>query len=181
MMLPPITLRLVTGRALLPLGVLLMLGWAAGPVAAHDATGGADTVTNVRVTRTTFRTVLAVPMDFSLEEPYDGAHSHHCVATASAQVVNPGDNTVDNKYIFVLALDDTTPVANHPSARTIEFNDNAIVQDALYQEVSSTFFFADIPPGPHVIRWMARKVGLDDAPLTVDDASLALICTRKRL
>ena len=180
-MLTLITLRLVAGRTLLTLGVLLMLGRAPSPVAAHDATGGASTVLNVRITSTTFRTVLAVPMDFSPEGSYDGAHPHHCVATASAQVVNPGDNTVDNKYIFVLALDDATPAANHASARTIEFNDNAVVQDALYQEVSSTFFFADIPPGQHVIRWMARKVGLDDEPLTVDDASLALICTQKRL
>lgn len=180
-MLPPISLRFVTGRALLPLGVLLMLGWTSGLVAAHDATGGAATVADVRVTRTTFQTVLAVLMDFSPEGSYDGAHPHHCVATASAQAVNPGDDTVDNKYIFVLALDDTTPAANHPSARTIEFNDNAVVQDALYQEVSSPFFFADIPPGRHLIRWMARKVGPDDEPLTVDDASLSIICTRMRL
>jgi hypothetical protein len=169
--------RLLSSSLLVTLGVLLGLGLAPRHLGAHDATGGAANTANVLIeSSTTFQALVEVGFDFSAFP-----HPHHCGVMASAQAQNPGDATVRNRYIFVLSLDDPTPAPNHGSTRTIDFNDNAVVADTDLREVSSTFFFAEVPPGEHTIRWMAKKVGADDAPMTVQDSSLLIICTRSQL
>jgi hypothetical protein len=172
------TIRRTLGQGLVTLGVLMgLLGLAPHRAAPHDAAGGTATRENTLIdSATTFTTVLEVPFDLSAF-----AHAHHCVATASAQAVNPGGSSTENRYIFVLTLDNTSPSPNHPSARTIEFNDTPVLDDLTLLEVSSTFFFAAVPPGRHTIRWMARQASRDDENLTVDDASLSIICTQRRL
>jgi hypothetical protein len=100
----------------------------------------------------------------------------HCVATGSADAVNPGSG-VDNQYRFVLSLDSTSIAVGSACERTIDFNQNAGVNDPNRLEVSSTCTFKSISAGNHSIRWMARKVAASDADLTVDDSSLSVVCS----
>jgi hypothetical protein len=165
-----------TKHRCLVLLLTVLLGLVPHQGSAHDATGGASTVVDDVITTTRYNTLLAVTFDFSAFP-----HHHHCVATASAEAVNPAGTTLDNKYIFVLSLDSTTPITNHPSARTIDFDDNPVLDEPNFLEVSSTFFFGNIAPGQHTIRWMARKVGTDDENLTVEDSSLTIVCTQRLL
>jgi hypothetical protein len=173
------TVRRVTWRALVMIGILLVLGLAPRQGGAHDASGGISTTVDDTVDGffSFFHTLLAVTFDFS-----SYTHNHHCVATASADVANPMGFTVDNKFVFALSLDNSQPLNNHGSERTIDFDDNDTIDDTGRLEVSSTFFFANITPGIHTIRWLAKADFFDgDEDLTVEDSSLTIVCTQQQL
>jgi hypothetical protein len=168
------------GKTLVLMGLLLVCGLRPDLGQAHDATGGTATMSNNVVTSgVDFVTLLEVEFDFS---NFD--HDHHCVATASADLVRPGNDEAEDeendRYVFILTLDDDNPSARRSSARTIAFDDDD-EDDRNLQVVSNTFFFDSIRPDRHTIRWMARKATTEEANLIVDDASLTIVCTRRQL
>ncbi len=103
----------------------------------------------------------------------------HCVATASAEALNPGG--LDNRYRFTLTRNDTSPVVGAGCERTIDVDDNAGVDDATNYVVGTTCPFLNVFAGTHTIRLLATKVTAGDANMIVDDSSLTVVCTNNQL
>jgi hypothetical protein len=103
----------------------------------------------------------------------------HCVATASADALNPGG--LDNRYRFTLTRNDTSPVVGAGCERTIDIDDNAGVNDATNHVVATTCPFLNVNAGTHTIRFLATKVTSGDSNMIIDDSSLTVVCTKKQL
>ncbi|MQA28966.1 MAG: hypothetical protein GEU82_03875 [Luteitalea sp.] len=73
----------------------------------------------------------------------DGA-AHGCVATASADMAHAGAEGLVSQYRFVLARNDANPVTNGGSERILELVNNAGVNDANSEPVSTTLRFTNI-------------------------------------
>jgi hypothetical protein len=161
--------------AALPIGLIL----APQVVFAHDdVAGGASRVSSITINDAlNFQNIVS--RGFNLP-----TGTHQCVATGSAEANNPNDGKVDHRYIFGLALDQAVGQAPNPeggSERTIEFDDTNAADDVEKVEVSSTFTFTNVPAGQHTIFWMAKKGNNQDANMTVQDASLSIICVEGSL
>jgi hypothetical protein len=133
---------------------------------------GAQTTTDDPIqTDAAWDTLLAVTVTI----PNTGS-PWHCVATGSADALNPSGDTTQNLYRFTLSNDDINPPIDSACERTLEMNDNPGVNDSDVTEVSSTCKFINVDAGNHTIRWTARKVAADDADMTVRDSSLSVVC-----
>lgn len=139
--------------------------------AADFAVGGDETNVDRIVPNDNAWTILVA-------EPFmTNANITHCIATGSADALNP--NMVGNfRYRFVLSIDNVMPPIDTPCERTVAF-DNAAVQSV--EEVSSTCTFRNLPAGGHVIRWLARKVTAAAPPLAVVDNSMTFVCQNNLL
>jgi hypothetical protein len=139
---------------------------------ADFAVGGDETNVNRVVPFNNAWTVL-------VEEPFQTVSDiTHCVATGSADALNPNmAGVIGGSYRFVLSIDNANPPVNGPCERTVAF-DNGAVQGV--EEVSSTCTFRDLPAGGHRILWLARRVAA--APiLTVSDNSMTFVCQNNLL
>jgi hypothetical protein len=110
-----------------------------------------------------------------------------CVASGSADVVNPGNCDPDPQvpvpllYLFTLTRDALNPQLDGGAERTVEFSnmDCPFGADVRAKALSTTRFLM-VPPGSHKIHFLGRP---QPGSLTaaVDDASLTVVCTDRRL
>lgn len=147
------------------------LGSASMQAAADNFVGGDETILNDLVPAAGVWTVLvAEPMTLA------GVNTH-CVATGSADALNPNAG-VDNQYRFVLSIDNANPpitATGLACERTVEFDTHGVFSQNM-EEVSSTCTFRDLGQGFHTLYWLARK-GTGAAPnLIVDDSSMSFVC-----
>lgn len=159
----PVTSSIITLAALL----------AIVPVSASAefAVGGDETNVNRIVPNDNAWTTLVA-------EPFQtAANTTHCVATGSADALNP-TMAGNNVYQFVLSIDNAMPPFGTACERTVAF-DNGAVQGA--EEVSSTCTFRNLAAGNHVIRWQAKKMTAAAANLTVADNSMTFVCQNNLL
>jgi len=108
---------------------------------------------------------------------------HGCVATASADVSNPGPAGTENQYRFTITRNDTNPVTNGSAERILEMVDNSGVDDPDSKPVSTVQHFTGLTntnglngTGSHTFRFLGRKVEAGDTNTTVLDASFSIIC-----
>lgn len=147
------------------------LGVASMQAAADNFVGGDETIVNDLVPAAGVWTVLVA-------EPMTLADVNtHCVATGSADALNPNAGS-DNQYRFILSIDNANPpitTAGGACERTVEFDAHGAFSQNM-EEVSSTCTFRDLGQGFHTIYWLARK-NVGGAPnLIVDDSSLSFAC-----
>lgn len=153
--------------------VVLTIGSA--QVMAASGVGGDETNVDAVVMSSGNWTVL-------LSEQFSNAAPNtHCVATGSADAMNPvaGD---DNRYRFVLSINDPNPPIDGPCERSVEFDENGT--DAQHvEEVSSTCTFRHVEVGSPTIFWLARKVPKAGGTpnLTVSDSSMSFVCLNNLL
>lgn len=137
---------------------------------ADLAVGGDETNVNRVVPGAAIWTILTA-------EPFQTVgNDTHCVATGSADALNPnmGNN---HQYRFVVSIDNLNPAVNGACERTVEFD--AFAQHI--EEVSSTCTFRHLAAGNHRIFWLARKVVAGAPALTVDDNSMTFVCQNNLL
>ncbi len=149
------------------------LAAASMQASADFAVGGDETNVDRNVPFANAWTIL-------VSEPFVTATGSHCIATGSADALNPlmGD---DNLYRFVLTIDNVNPnVVNSACERSVEFDVNGADTQRI-EEVSSTCTFRNIPPGFHRISWLARKGAAAAPNLTVDDNSMTFVCQNNLL
>lgn len=142
------------------------------PQAAADfAVGGDETNVNRFVPFDNAWTVLVA-------EPFvTTSNITHCIATGSADAQNP-NMAGNNRYRFVLTIDNAAPPIDSACERTVAF-DNGAIQSM--EEVSSTCTFRNLPAGGHTIRWLARKVVGTVPALIVTDNSMTFVCQDRLL
>lgn len=147
------------------------LGAASMQAAADNFVGGDETTVNELVPAAGAWTVLvAEPMTLA------GVNTH-CVATGSADALNPNSG-VDNQYRFVLSIDNANPpitATGLACERTVEFDQQGVFSQNT-EEVSSTCTFRDLDQGFHTIYWLARKGVGGATNLTVNDSSMSFVC-----
>jgi hypothetical protein len=142
---------------------LALASLAAASASADNGIGGDETINDRMVNSNAVWTVLVA-------EPVNFAAPTSCVATGSADVVNP-NNGANRQYIFTLSVDNANPAVNGPFERTVEFDANMVGKE----EVSSTATFRQLAPGNHTIRWLARKVAGAPNTLVIDN-SMTFVC-----
>lgn len=148
-----------------------MLAGVSPQAAADFAVGGDETNVNRIVPFDNVWTTLVA-------EPFvTNANITHCVATGSADALNP-NMAGNNRYRFVLTIDNAMPPVDTACERTVAF-DNGAIQSM--EEVSSTCTFRNLTAGGHTIRWLARKMVAAAAPLTVTDNSMTFVCQDRLL
>ena len=104
----------------------------------------------------------------------DGSHS--CVATASAEVVNPGGGHVNNFYLFTIDTD-SNPLTNSYYERTVNLDDNlGGIYDPNTAVVSTVRYF-NLGAGTYTFYWLARPLDEHSADTTVEDYSMGIVCT----
>ncbi len=132
---------------------------------------------------------------FIIIEHGSDPREYGCVATASADVKNPGPVFRENQYRFVLARDGYFPTVDSSDERTLELVDNAMVgtsgsqqqfidvDDPDSESVMVTSFFTGVdatngtgPPTKHYFHFLGRKVQQGDTNASVLDSSLSVIC-----
>lgn len=161
-----------SGKRAATIAGLLFTTLAAIPTthAAPFATGTSTTtnfIINSSVNWQTIRSIF-VPSSTTIRR---------CQAVASLDAINPGGTQSDQQYIFTLSLDNSNPFVNANGAeRTIEVRDNGGTDDPNFWPVSTNQFFSLPANATHTIRLLGRKVLSSNLNLTVDDASLSIIC-----
>lgn len=113
--------------------------------------------------------------------------SHACVATASADMQGPRDDSPkENQYRFVLSMDTTNPADNGGSERMVETNQNEGVNDPDSIAVLTTHRFVGATGtngpsgnGSHTIYFLGKKVLEEHVSRSVLDATLAVICVHQ--
>ena len=142
---------------------------------AHDTANGSTSNANVLIDSigngavnwdTISRTRITIPT---------GEPTHTCVATASADMDNPGDTGDENQYLFVLTLNDTSPSRDNGAERMLELVDNTGVDDPDSLPVSTTRTFR-VGPGSHWFYFLGTKVNNGDDDARVLDATLSVVC-----
>jgi hypothetical protein len=98
-----------------------------------------------------------------------------CSVTASADVFYHTDFDTGNVYIFGLGLDggfNDSP--ERASERNLEFAGTDAF-DIFNKSVTTTVTFS-VSPGDHIFRFNARKADATNPNVTVDDASMSVVC-----
>ena len=110
--------------------------------------------------------------------PADDAARHGCVATASADMALAGAVGVENQYRFVLTRNNTNPVIDSGSERTLELVDNDDVNDANSKPVSTTQTFTGLTnnngvetTGTHTFYFLGRRFKRRMRALTVRNST----------
>jgi hypothetical protein len=143
---------------------------------AHIAAArGNGTTTPIQVTRRDQWTkLLQVKADLS------GTHNHECTVMVSSNAFNAPGNSEDNKYEFVLTLDDPNPTFALATTRVIDFDNGRIISDHNDMEVSSTAVY-HATNEPHTFYWMARKLSENANPpsaMTISASTMSVICVK---
>ncbi len=110
-----------------------------------------------------------------------GDHNHECAVIASSNASNAPGNSVDNKYQFILTLDDPNPNANTATTRTIDFDDGRTVTDHNNMEVTAAILY-HATNEPHTFYWFAKKLSEDANPaatMTVVNTTLTAVCVKR--
>jgi hypothetical protein len=159
--------------------IALLLVFSASVLANNFVVGSSSNVNVVVPSSDNWTVIRSATVNIPLA---DGA-AHGCVATASADVYNPGPAGVENQYRFVLTRNNTNPVTNAGSERLLELVDNEGVNDPDYAAVATTQHFTgltnDTGPngtGSHTFYFLGRKVAAADTDTSVVDASLSVMC-----
>lgn len=115
--------------------------------------------------------------------PAGDTQTHGCVANASADMDYDGAAGIENQYLFVLARNNSNPVANTGSERMLEVVNNSGVDDPDSKPVSTTDYYTNIRnnngtngSGTHTFYFLGRKVQAADSNADVLDASLSISC-----
>jgi hypothetical protein len=107
-------------------------------------------------------------------EAFSLTSSSDMIATACSDLDNPG-GAVANQYLYVLAIDDTSPGLNTGSERTVdELYDDPNEDDPDRVAVCTTRFFSNVASGNHTLYVLAAKASAAMADVTVQDTSLTI-------
>jgi hypothetical protein len=102
-------------------------------------------------------------------------HTHICLVTASAEATFVADGT----YIFGLSLDGAASTMA-ASDRRVEMFNNPDINDDSFEEVSTTFAFANLT-GDHTFTFSARKTSASDGILNVSASAITAVCLKTDL
>lgn len=186
---PSIKLLLLWNVSLTML-VLLLLGlYATAAQAANDpplrafyATSDHGSsgkgVGNTRPIQVTSRTSWTLLQKLTVN--LSGNHNHECAVMASSNVFNTPGNSEDNKYEFVLTLDDPNPSETLATTRFLDFDNERTVSDQIDTEVTSTALY-HATNEPHTFYWLARKVSPNASPpsvMTVARTTMWVLCVK---
>lgn len=172
---------LTTALALVVLGVVVSAAQAANdpPVKVYTATldhqsgiAGTGRDADVVINSTGYQTVLSIPVSFAGQN-----HEHYCVVLASANVVNPatGGHT-GYRYDFSVGVDGST---SEWARMVLEMSDNASHDDPNYVPVTTQRMFGPHSAAAHTFRFAVRKQAAGNPNMTIDNASMTVICFKK--
>lgn len=146
---------------------------------AHtNAARGNGTATPVQVNRRDKWTQL-----LKVQANLAGTHNHECTVIVSSNAFNAPGNSEDNKYEFVLTLDDPNPNATLATTRVIDFDNGRAITDHDDMEVSATAVY-HATNEPHTFYWMARKLSENASPpsaMTVAASTMSVVCVKNIL
>lgn len=173
---------LSTALIVVVLGVLVSSALAANdpPVKVYSATYAhgngiaGNAVNDKTISSTAFADVVTIPVNFTGQ-----THVHYCVAIADARVINPASNTTGHRYEFGVGYDSNSAASYDFSNMTLEMSDNAGVDDPNYYPVGTNRVFMNLSAAAHTIRFQARKMAAGSPNLTIDNASMTVICFKK--
>lgn len=161
-------------RTTMSVGMLVAILTATPATQAAPFGGGTSTATNFVVSSSAaWQTVRSISVPSSIV-------SRSCQTVASLDVINP-DGTTNQLYRFTITLDNLSPAINaNGTERTVELKKSGGGggggDDVHAASVSTNQFFL-LPAGvTHTIRLLGRKNTATTLNLTVDDASLSIIC-----
>ena len=141
---------------------------------AHDFTAGSSTIVDFVCTNPlAWQAINSVNIVSS-------PHRHGYVITASADLFNPsGSAAIDQFYHITLSVDAVNPPLDNASARTVELEDNAGVNDQSIVPVSTNVFVNIGANSNHVVRFQCRKSSASQPNLTILDNSLTIVCIQQ--
>lgn len=172
---------LSTALVLVVLGVVVSAAQAANdpPVKVYTATldhqsgiAGTGTEMDKVINSTDYQTILSVPVSFAGQ-----THEHYCVVLASANVVNPatGGNT-GYRYDFTVGVNGTY---SGWARMVLEMSDNPSHDDPNYVPVTTQRMFGPHSAAGHTFTFVARKQAASNPNMTIDNASMTVICFKK--
>jgi hypothetical protein len=135
---------------------------------------GASTNFNSSINSDTTWTLLeSVNVNFGTQ-----THPHHCVAVASADVINPygGASGAHNSYRFDLSINTPSPAADTPGERMLDFVNTA--DSVASQTVTTNRTFFNIGQGSWNIYFLARRSAGGTVTATVSDVSMSVVCMK---
>ena len=118
-----------------------------------------------------------------LSVDFTGKLNHECVVIASTNASNAPGNSEDNKYEFILTLDDPNPIADTATARTIDFDNGRTVIDHNDMEVTASVLY-HMTDEPHTFYWFAKKISENaatPAKMTAVNNTLSALCVKQLL
>lgn len=118
-----------------------------------------------------------------LSVDFTGLLNHECVVIASSNVSNAPGNSEDNKYEFILTLDDSNPKTDTATSRIIDFDNGRSVIDHNDMEVTASILF-HMTDEPHTFYWFAKKLSTNGNPastMSVANNTLSALCVRQLL
>ena len=147
---------------------------ACGSAFANNFVTGSSTNVDITLNSATNWTLIR---SATITIPTSDGAVHGCVATASADVENPGPASRENQYRFALSLDDGSPPAGTGSERMLELVDNpGAFDDPDSKPVGTTQVFRINAQGTHTFYFVGRKIQEGDSNAKVLDASFSVIC-----
>lgn len=144
----------------------------------HNGGRGTNSTEKISVTHGNKWTLIQ-----KLSVDLSGTHNHECAVTANSRAYNEPGNTEDNKYEFVLTLDDSNPSTNLATTRTIDFDNGRVFYDHDDTAVTSSALY-HATNEPHTFYWFARKLSDDANPpshMTIENSTLWAVCVKKLL
>lgn len=169
-------MSLACKRTAISVGMLVVILTAASAIQAAPFGGGTSTATNFVVSSSAAWQIVR-----SISVP-SSTVSRSCQSVASLDVINP-DGTTNQLYRFTITLDNLNPAINaNGTERTVELKKSGGGggggggDDVHAASVSTNQFFLLAPNVTHTIRLLGRKNSATTLNLTVDDASLSIIC-----
>ncbi|MGH8489579.1 MAG: hypothetical protein ACREXS_12130 [Gammaproteobacteria bacterium] len=178
-----------TGRAWLAAALPLCATLMSSPALADDAVGGnANNGLTVVNTAACQWTVLETVT-------FQNPTTRYCIATGSADAIRPTTFAGPEHTYYFTVSNATNPICNQGQERTLTFWNQGGILDNSKKEITTTGGWmapANADPGyftvpaagifgNRTLYFLARKAAAATPPLTVDDASLTVTCTDKRL
>lgn len=130
------------------------------------------------------------PVDVSLRDQWTliqkmtlnlaGNHNHECAVIASSNVSNAPGNSEDNKYEFVLTLDNPDPTLDLATTRYIDFDNGRSTIDHNDMEVTAPVMY-HMTNEVHTVYWFAKKISEHANPpskMTVVNNTLTALCVK---
>jgi hypothetical protein len=169
----------------LSLAIASLLAVPGGALASDHATGTRSTVNVPIDDASNWVVITKATVSFPNQWPTFDTATHGCVVNASADVSWPGGSAADveNRYRFVLSLNNYNPTIDSGTERTLATVDHAGVNDPSYYPISTTLASTGLTKdnglnggGQHTFYFLGRKVLASDPPVTAVDYSISLIC-----
>jgi hypothetical protein len=122
-------------------------------------------------------TYLSVPISI----PSTESARHDCIATAGADVQNPGGQREDQQYQFAITLDNVAPsgITETATLRTLELRDNSSIDDPNFVPVATTAPFSGLTSGAHTFRFVARKQNAANRNAQIHRMAISVICIHR--